>query len=119
METFALLVGPIDPALLALPFVAGEGEKLAPAPGGRLHDLIVGISVAVFTRLAIRPFSPVMQAWSGAPVPVGSSKDRPPGAAGRGSVQLKQCRSYHALGFEGGARGPALDEVAIRLTRIS
>ena len=31
--------------------------------------------------------------------------------------QVKQCRNCHALGPEGGARGPALDEVAIRLTR--
>jgi len=32
-------------------------------------------------------------------------------------VQSKQCRNCHSLGGEGGARGPALDGVATRLTR--
>ncbi len=31
--------------------------------------------------------------------------------------QVKQCRNCHALGGEGGRRGPALDDVATRLTR--
>jgi ubiquinol-cytochrome c reductase cytochrome b subunit len=31
-------------------------------------------------------------------------------------VQAKQCRNCHALGGEGGRRGPALDDVATRLT---
>jgi len=31
--------------------------------------------------------------------------------------QNKQCRTCHSLGGEGGARGPALDAVATRLTR--
>ena len=30
--------------------------------------------------------------------------------------QAKQCRNCHALGGEGGQRGPALDTVATRLT---
>ena len=32
-------------------------------------------------------------------------------------VQGKQCRNCHSLGGEGGLRGPALDDVATRLTR--
>ncbi len=32
-------------------------------------------------------------------------------------MQGKQCRNCHALGGEGGRRGPALDDVATRLTR--
>src|SRR5207247_10953655 len=32
-------------------------------------------------------------------------------------VQNKQCRNCHSLGGEGGSRGPALDGVAMRLTR--
>src|SRR5262249_36237937 len=32
-------------------------------------------------------------------------------------IQSKQCRNCHALGGEGGLRGPALDTVATRLTR--
>ena len=36
----------------------------------------------------------------------------------RGIVfQNKQCRNCHALGGEGGQRGPALDAIATRLTR--
>ena len=31
--------------------------------------------------------------------------------------QVKQCRNCHALGDSGGERGPALDEVAVRLTQ--
>ncbi len=31
-------------------------------------------------------------------------------------IQSKQCRNCHALGGEGGLRGPALDTVATRLT---
>jgi ubiquinol-cytochrome c reductase cytochrome b subunit len=31
--------------------------------------------------------------------------------------QNKQCRNCHALGGQGGERGPALDEVATRLTK--
>jgi ubiquinol-cytochrome c reductase cytochrome b subunit len=31
-------------------------------------------------------------------------------------IQSKQCRNCHALGEEGGLRGPALDTVATRLT---
>lgn len=31
--------------------------------------------------------------------------------------QNKQCRNCHSLGGEGGQRGPALDDVATRLTR--
>ncbi|MFN8604398.1 MAG: cytochrome c, partial [Candidatus Binatia bacterium] len=32
-------------------------------------------------------------------------------------VQAKQCRNCHSIGGEGGLRGPALDDVATRLTR--
>ena len=37
----------------------------------------------------------------------------------RGAVvfQNKQCRNCHALGGEGGERGPSLDNVAARLTK--
>jgi ubiquinol-cytochrome c reductase cytochrome b subunit len=32
------------------------------------------------------------------------------------TLQNKQCRNCHSLGGEGGKRGPALDDVATRLT---
>ena len=122
METFALLVGPVVgiAVLLALPFFAGEGEKSwRRRPFAVFTILIAGVSVAVFTRLAISaPFSPVMEAWSGAPVPDQFLKGQTALVRqGAGVFQFKQCRNCHALGPEGGARGPALDEVAIRLTR--
>jgi ubiquinol-cytochrome c reductase cytochrome b subunit len=58
-----------------------------------------------------------MDAWSSAPTP-------PNLLAGRSALerqgaivfQEKQCRNCHALGGEGGQRGPALDDVATRLT---
>ena len=122
METFALLVGPVIgiALLLALPFFAGEGEKSwRRRPVAVFTILIAGVSLAVFTSLArSAPFSPVMEAWSGAPVPdqflKGQTALTRQGAA---VFQVKQCRNCHALGLEGGARGPALDEVAVRLTR--
>ena len=122
LETFALLVGPVIGilALLALPFLAGEGEKSwRRRPVAVFTILIVGVAIAVFTRLAMSaPFSPVMEAWSGAPVPERFIKGQTALVRqGAAVFQAKQCRNCHGLGHEGGARGPALDEVAIRLTR--
>jgi len=58
-----------------------------------------------------------MDAWSSAPVPpkllAGKSALERQGAV---VFQAKQCRNCHALGGEGGQRGPALDSVATRLT---
>lgn len=59
-----------------------------------------------------------MNAWSGAAIPVlylhGRTALERQGAA---VFQNKQCRNCHALGGVGGQRGPALDEVAVSLTR--
>jgi len=58
-----------------------------------------------------------MTAWSGAVVPVDLLKNRTP-LERQGAVvfQAKQCRNCHAVGGLGGQRGPALDDVATRLT---
>ena len=58
-----------------------------------------------------------MDAWSGDPVPPKMVHDIPP-LARQGAVvfQAKQCRNCHAIGGTGGERGPALDDVAARLT---
>ena len=59
-----------------------------------------------------------MNAWSGDPVPQqflhGSTALERQGAL---VFQVKQCRNCHSLGESGGQRGPALDSVAVRLTR--
>ncbi len=58
-----------------------------------------------------------MSAWSGAPVPMELLRSRTPVEL-QGAVvfQQKQCRNCHQLGGLGGQRGPALDDVATRLT---
>lgn len=59
-----------------------------------------------------------MNAWSGDPIPEhllrGSTALQRRGAL---VFQAKQCRNCHALGDNGGERGPRLDRVATRLTR--
>ena len=59
-----------------------------------------------------------MNAWSGDEVPEryihGMTALERQGAL---VFQVKQCRNCHSLGDTGGQRGPALDSVAVRLTR--
>ena len=59
-----------------------------------------------------------MSAWSGDPIPDryihGTSALERQGAL---VFQVKQCRNCHSIGDTGGQRGPALDSVAVRLTR--
>jgi ubiquinol-cytochrome c reductase cytochrome b subunit len=83
-----------------------------------LAVLLIVISLAAFTRLGLHaPWSPVMDAWSSKPVPKKLLEGRSPlEVQGAIVVQAKQCRNCHALGGEGGQRGPALDAVATRLT---
>lgn len=107
-------------ALLLLPFVAGEGEKSwRRRPAAVLTLVLVGVALRAFTRLGkVAPWSPVMEAWSALPVPDHQIQGRS-AVERQGALvfQGKQCRNCHALGAEGGARGPALDDVATRLTR--
>jgi ubiquinol-cytochrome c reductase cytochrome b subunit len=121
LETFFLLVGPLVGIgfLIALPLISGTGEKSwrrRPVPV--LVLLLVFVTLAAFTKLGLYcPWSPVMDAWSHAPVPQKFLAGRSP-LERQGAVVLqgKQCRNCHALGDEGGLRGPALDRVAARLT---
>ncbi len=63
------------------------------------------------------PWSPKMNAWSGAAVPVEFLRNRTPlERQGANVFQEKQCRNCHSIGGLGGQRGPALDSVATRLT---
>ena len=58
-----------------------------------------------------------MDAWSGEPIPDQFLHGRT-GLERQGAAvfQLKQCHNCHALGKDGGKRGPALDMVAVVLT---
>jgi ubiquinol-cytochrome c reductase cytochrome b subunit len=122
METPALLIGPVVVilALLVLPFLFGEGEKSwRRRPIAVLTILLVAVALGTFTRLAGNtPWSPVMDAWSGTPIPSEFLHNRS-ALERQGALvfQVKQCHNCHSLGDEGGKRGPALDAVAVRLTQ--
>jgi ubiquinol-cytochrome c reductase cytochrome b subunit len=122
IETFALLVGPLVGILylLLLPLWAGVGEKSwRRRPVAVLVVVLAVLTFAVLTHLGnTSPWSPVMDAWSALPVPPNELAGRSP-VERQGALvfQNKQCRNCHALGNEGGRRGPALDDVATRLTK--
>jgi ubiquinol-cytochrome c reductase cytochrome b subunit len=121
-ETPILLIGPAIgiAALLALPFVAGEGEKSwKRRPIAVLTILLVAVALGTLTNLAQHaPWSPVMDAWSSLPIPsqylVGRTALERRGAL---VFQAKQCHNCHSLDEQGGKRGPALDRVALRLNQ--
>lgn len=58
-----------------------------------------------------------MSAWSSDPIPVHDLQRATP-LVRQGAIvfQAKQCRNCHSIGGVGGERGPALDDVATRLT---
>jgi ubiquinol-cytochrome c reductase cytochrome b subunit len=122
METPALLIGPVIAlgVLLALPFFAGEGEKSwKRRPIAVLTILLAAVALGTFTRLAgLAPWSPVMDAWSGEPLPAQYLKGRT-ALERQGALvfQAKQCHNCHALGGVGGQRGPDLDRVAVEMTQ--
>jgi len=121
METPALLIGPVVVIgfLILLPFLSGEGEKSwRRRPVAVVTLLLVAISLATFTKLATySPWSPIMDAWSGDPLPVSFLNGRTPlQRQGALVFQGKQCRNCHSIGGSGGLRGPALDSVATTLT---
>ncbi len=120
-ETPILLIGPAIGiiVLLALPFVAGEGEKSwKRRPIAVLTILLVAVSLGTLTHLAEHtPWSPVMDAWSSQPIPAEFLQHRT-ALERHGALvfQAKQCHNCHSLDEKGGQRGPALDTVALRLT---
>jgi ubiquinol-cytochrome c reductase cytochrome b subunit len=121
LETPFILIVPVLAicALLALPLLAGEGEKSwHRRPVAILTLVTVAVSLGVFTHLGtFTPWSPIMDAWSSDPVPPKMIHDVSP-LERQGAVvfQAKQCRNCHSIGGTGGLRGPALDDVATRLT---
>jgi ubiquinol-cytochrome c reductase cytochrome b subunit len=121
-ETPLLLIGPLVVLLVLflLPFVAGEGEKSwRRRPIAVLSVLLVAVALSALTHLAEHtPWSPVMDAWSADPIPPKYLAQRT-AVEKQGALvfQLKQCHNCHALDGQGGQRGPALDDVALRLTQ--
>jgi ubiquinol-cytochrome c reductase cytochrome b subunit len=121
METPFILIAPVVAIviLIGLPVVAGIGEKSWwRRPVAVFTVMFLAVCWAELTHLGTyTPWSPQMTAWSGAVVPVELLKDRTP-LERRGAIvfQEKQCRNCHSLGSLGGMRGPALDDVATRLT---
>ncbi|HTV81846.1 MAG TPA: cytochrome b N-terminal domain-containing protein [Acidobacteriaceae bacterium] len=121
METPVILICPIlaIAGLLMLPFVAGEGEKSwHRRPVAILTVSFVAVAWGVFTHLGTHtPWSPHMDAWSSDPVPAHYTHNATP-LVREGAVvfQAKQCRNCHEIGGVGGQRGPALDDVATRMT---
>ncbi len=107
--------------LIMLPFWSGTGEKSVRRRP--IAALVVITAVLVFGLLTYEgqttPWSPHMSAWSADPTPVQFLQGRTP-LEMRGAVvfQNKQCRNCHQLGGVGGQRGPALDTVGERLTRL-
>ena len=121
METPALVIGPIIVIgfLILLPFLSGEGEKSwKRRPAAVVTLLLVAISLAVFTKLAtFSPWSPIMNAWSGDPLPVSYLNGLSPlQRQGVLVFQDKQCHNCHEIGGLGGKRGPDLTRVATRMT---
>jgi ubiquinol-cytochrome c reductase cytochrome b subunit len=122
LETPVLLIGPVVAliVLVALPFVSGEGEKSwKRRPIAVLTILLVAVALGTFTHLASHaPWSPVMDAWSRTPAPARFLNGRT-ALERQGALvfQVKQCRNCHAIDKSGGKRGPALDAVAVELTR--
>lgn len=121
LETPALFIAPVLAigAMLLLPLVAGEGEKhWSRRPVAVLMVAVIAVTLAVFTHLGTyTPWSPVMNAWTSAPVPVAYLHNRTPlERQGAIILQDKQCRNCHSIGGSGGLRGPALDSIATRMT---
>jgi ubiquinol-cytochrome c reductase cytochrome b subunit len=122
LETPALLIGPAIAliVLFAVPFVSGEGEKSwRRRPIAVLTILLTAVGLGTLTNLASRaPWSPVMDAGTAAPIPSRFVSGRTPlQIQGALVFQSKQCHNCHSLGGNGGKRGPALDAVAVSLTR--
>ncbi len=123
METPALLIGPVVVigGLLLLPFVFGEGEKSwKRRPVAVSQILLIAVSLGTFTHLAelhaVEPGHGRVERRSDSYGGFWNGRT-PLERQGALVFQAKQCHNCHSLGDEGGLRGPALDSVAVRLTR--
>jgi ubiquinol-cytochrome c reductase cytochrome b subunit len=120
-ETAIILGAPVVVVgfLLALPLLAGTGEKSwRRRPSSVLGVLLIMMTVVTLAGLGLSAhWSPEMDAWSALPTPESYVRGRTPlQLQGALVMQNKQCRNCHSLGGAGGRRGPALDAVGTRLT---
>jgi ubiquinol-cytochrome c reductase cytochrome b subunit len=121
IETPIMLIVPVlaIAVMLLLPLVAGEGERhWSRRPIAVLMVAVIAVSLGIFTRLGTQtPWSPVMAAWTSDSVPPKFLLNRSPlERQGALVLQDKQCRNCHSLNGVGGQRGPALDDIASRMT---
>src|SRR5262249_33466604 len=121
-ETFIMLIFPVIliGVLFLVPFVSNRGER-SPSrrPVAVLAVIVIYTVLGTLTYAgATAPWSPVMTAWSGDPVPEDLVQSSSPLRL-QGSLvfQNKDCRNCHALQGSGGRRGPDLTAVGTRLTR--
>jgi ubiquinol-cytochrome c reductase cytochrome b subunit len=100
--------------LFALPFFAGEGEKnWRRRPVSVIAVIVIYLCVGMLTYAGLTgPWSPHMDAWSGTPIKPQLLKGRTPlELQGALVFQNMQCRNCHAIGGEGGHRGPDLTAI--------
>ena len=100
--------------LIGLPFFAGEGEKSwRRRPVSIIAVVLIYLCVGMLTYTGITgPWSPHMDAWSGALIKPEFIKGRTPlELQGALVFQNNQCRNCHAIGGQGGHRGPDLSRV--------
>jgi ubiquinol-cytochrome c reductase cytochrome b subunit len=120
-EEVLLMAGPaIGIAIFfAVPWLLPGPEKsFRRRPFSIFAVVLIMLSLIVLgAKGLVSPWSPRMNAWSGAAVPVEFLENRTPLEL-RGALvfQQKQCRNCHELGDEGGLRGPRLDDIATRMT---
>ncbi len=105
--------------LFGLPFISNEGEKhWSRRPVAVMTVVLTFLGLGVLTYEGLTgPWSPHMEAWRAQGSRPEFLKDR--GAlelAGATVFQNKQCRNCHAIGGEGGVRGPDLTAIGTRMT---
>ena len=121
LETPFLLIAPRNRyrGALVAPFSLRRGrEELATAADRRSHGPAAGGRAGnIYPARELHSMVPSDECLERVTTAERYLKDRSP-LERRGALvfQAKQCRNCHALGIEGGQRGPALDAVATRLT---
>jgi ubiquinol-cytochrome c reductase cytochrome b subunit len=104
--------------LIGLPFYSNQGEKhFSRRPVAILMVILTYLALGMLTYAGLTgPWSPHMEAWSGTATKAEFIQARTPlELQGALLLQSKQCRNCHAIGGEGGRRGPDLSAVGARM----